>query len=146
MNKPRQAVADALLKLLKTSTYQWTTVDNTTQVWDNFPIADQPAALLLKVGEDIMQERVFGAAKYTLHYKILCYFRGDAESHTAPETFYNPALDALDALFKSVPPGLPQTLGGLVAHAWIEGATLVAGGILDSQIVLAVPVKVLTGD
>jgi hypothetical protein len=145
MNNPRETIANAIFNLLKTNSFPWKLIDRAGALWDQVAIADQPACFLLKIGEDAEEHGPLGATKYTLHYTILCYFRGDAIPKPTPETTYNAALDAIDQVFKTKPNGMPQTLGALVAHTWIEGRTVIAGGVLDPQIVIGVPLKVITG-
>jgi hypothetical protein len=115
------------------------------KVWSNTNAADQPAMFLVHSGEQAVQNQSYGLTKYLLHFEILIYARADANPSSSPDTLINGLLDALDAQLQSVPPGERQTLGGLVQHAWIEGEILIDTGILDQQIAIMIPVRVLSG-
>jgi hypothetical protein len=53
-------------------------------------------------------------------------------------------LDAVDAAFAPDDlSGEACTLGGLVIHAWIDGAVFKDAGDLDQQAMLIVPIKLL---
>jgi hypothetical protein len=56
----------------------------------------------------------------------------------------NPLLDALTAaLAPPNPVENVQTLGGLVAHCWIEGGIQTDEGVLGGQSVAIVPIRIL---
>jgi hypothetical protein len=108
----------------------------------------QPALYLHSPRENTAQE-FFGMTGYTLDFVALTYAR-IATSPTAPsdsEAILNSIVDSIDNAMRParVGPGIPQTLGGLVLQAWIDGTVDRVGGIRDSQIVVVIPIKVLTG-
>ena len=63
----------------------------------------------------------------------------------SPSSVMNPLLDAVTAaLAPDNPINTAQTLGGTVAHCWIEGAIETDEGTLGDQAVAIVPVRILT--
>ena len=75
-------------------------------------------------------------ATWTVHHAT-----GDPDAPGAAAN--NLILDALDARLRPDGPDGCCTLGGLVAHAWIEGETLKDPGDLEGRALLAVPVRIL---
>lgn len=148
MNVDREAVANALFNLVAGTQISnqavFKTKSRKVRLWSNVVPADQPAMFLAHTGEQVLQNEVFGVAKYLLHFEIVIYARGDANPAVTPDTLVNSLLGALDTQMQSVPPGQRQTLGGLVYHAWIEGDVLIDGGVLDNQVAIMVPVRVRT--
>jgi hypothetical protein len=152
VNAKRETVAAALLTLLQGATIagitgltQFVTISRATTPWSNITPGDQPAIYVIHSGEQLMQNQAYGLTKYCLHYELVIYARADASPAAVPDTLINALLDSIDAVMQSTPPGERQTLGGVVYHAWIEGEILIDSGILDEQIAILVPIKVLTG-
>lgn len=153
MNVSRETVAAALLTLLQPTQYTlpggqptlFQTVGRNVQTWGAIAVGDQPAMFIVHSGEQIVQSQAYGLSKYMLHFELVIYARADASPAAVPDTLINAMLDAIDAQMQSAPKGERQTLGGVVYHAWIEGDVFIDSGILDQQIAMLVPVKVLTG-
>ncbi len=72
---------------------------------------------------------------------IVHHSTGDPDA--VPATANNLILDALDAALRPDGPDGCCTLGGLVAHAWIEGKVFKDPGDLDGRALMVVPVVVL---
>lgn len=119
--------------------------ERSIKIWGNVAPANQPALFVFLPDEDGKQDEAFGLSKWVLEYKVLVYARADAEPDTVPETILNAYRLAIFSAIRSTPPGEKNTLGGRVEHAWIEGQILRDMGILDQQLVLMIPVKVLIG-
>ncbi len=75
-------------------------------------------------------------AAWTVHHAT-----GDPDA--VPAVANNLILDALDTALAPDSPDGCCTLGGLVAHAWIEGKVLKDPGDLDGRALLVVPVVML---
>ena len=149
MNQARETIAAALFTLLAGtkigSNPAFVTTSRHAKVWSNITPGDQPAMFLIHAGEQVMQSQSYGLSKYLLHFEILIYARADARPDAVPDTLINSLLDAIDAQMQSTPPGDRQTLGGAAVHAWIEGEILIDSGILDQQVAIMIPVRVLAG-
>ena len=72
---------------------------------------------------------------------IVHHSTGDPDA--VPATTNNLILDALDAALHPDSPDGCCTLGGLVAHAWIEGKVFKDPGDLDGRALMVVPVMLL---
>jgi hypothetical protein len=124
--------------------YPFKTVSRRARIWTNVTPAEQPAIFLVKVRETLDQT-TWGAPRYRLAYLALCYLRADAAPNLIPEVEINKVLDAVDGVLLATPPGEKQTLGGIVENCWIEGDIMIDTGILDQQIVIVIPVSIVTG-
>lgn len=146
MQASREAISQALeTQLAKAkNAYPFKTVSRRARIWTNVTSAEQPVIFLVKVSEAIDQS-TWGAPRYRLKYVVLCYLRADAAPNLVPEVEINKVLDAVDVTLLGTPPGEKQTLGGVVENCWIEGDVMIDTGILDQQIVIVIPVSILTG-
>jgi hypothetical protein len=142
----REAVGQALEAQLARvkNVYPFKTVSRRARIWTNVTPAEQPAVFLVKARETLDQT-TWEAPRYRLSYLVLCYLRADAAPNLIPEVEINKVLDAVDATLLGTPPGEKQTLGGVVENCWIEGDVMIDTGILDQQIVIVIPVSILTG-
>ena len=75
-------------------------------------------------------------AAWTVHHAT-------SDPDAAPAITNNLILDALDAQLAPESPDGCCTLGGLVAHAWIEGKVVKDPGDLDGRALMVVPVVML---
>ncbi len=102
-----------------------------------------------KISEDAVQDQAYGAPKYLLKYRVWIYLRADAivDQSSPNENYFDTVLDAIDAAMNVGKPPFwaAQTLGGLVAHAWIDGTTVLDPGDVDQQIVAMIPISVVCG-
>jgi hypothetical protein len=149
VNVSRETVSNALFNLLAATQIgglpAFKSKSRKGKIWSNTNPSDQPAMFLIHTGEQAVQNQSYGLTKYLLHFEIVIYARADANPTQIPDTLINALLDAIDAQMQSKPPGERQTLGNVVYHAWIEGEILIDTGIIDQQIAIMVPVRVMTG-
>ena len=75
-------------------------------------------------------------ASFVIHHST-----GDPDA--IPAITSNLILDALDAALLPDSPDGCCTLGGLVAHAWIEGKVFKDPGDLDGRALMIVPIRML---
>lgn len=150
MNSKRESVSQALFVLLQNTNWGSTVVPNgfvtasrQARIPSSVSPGDQPALFLVKLEEDIAEAQAFGAPSYKLKYKALIYFRGTGDPQQVNETQVNTILDAADGILLASQEN-PQTLGGLVVSAWIDGRVFIETGILDPQCWVEMPVSVLT--
>jgi hypothetical protein len=138
-----KALFDLIKAALPADTFR--TVSRIARIWSAVGPENQPALFLIPGGGVITQDQAFGITKYLLAYDVLVYTRSDEGSKTPPQTLFNECWAAIDTALRASPPGFPQTLGGLVTNAWIEGQVLIDTGILDEQCAVKIPIKVITG-
>jgi hypothetical protein len=111
------------------------------QTSDQIP-AELTPALLQGVGPEEFKVSPGLPPKRTLSANWLIYYKPRLSPLTT-DPLTNAILDGVEAVF--VPDSLSGTvtLGGLVAHAWIEGEVFKAAGDLNDQAMIVVPIKLL---
>jgi len=111
------------------------------QTSDQIPAELMPA-LLQGVGPEEFKVSPGLPPRRTLSANWLIYYK---PNHTPLTTdpLTNAIMDGVESVF--VPDSLngTVTLGGLVAHAWIEGEVFKAAGDLNDQAMIVVPIKLL---
>lgn len=112
---------------------------------DTVPVADQPALRLVQGPMHSEQRQGFTLAKWTLSALAVIYVRADSDAspNPLPNTVANYLIWGIKNSFNTQPPYQKQTLGGLVYHAWIEGA--ISPEITSEQILVTVPILMLAG-
>lgn len=114
------------------------------------PIADMsmdamPALFMVQHGEDWVRPGKGIPPKRTLHCSLVIYAWTPGQRQILPSTLLNGAMDVLDNLMEKTN---PQTLGGLVEHAYIEGTVQIVeaqigsgenGSILVAPIAILIP-------
>jgi len=114
--------------------------------WDAVTPGQMPAFFQAYVGET--SKKVYRQpAIWTMNFRWYVYVHVEnADDPNGPMSVMNPIIDALE---KSLgpPPGYlggdPQTLGGLVSHAWLEGDIETDEGTLGQTAVAIIPVNVV---
>jgi len=111
------------------------------QTSDQIPAELMPA-LLQGVGPEEFKPAPGRPPKRTVSANWLIYYKPQPSPLTT-DPLTNAILDGVEAVF--VPDSLngTVTLGGLVAHAWIEGEVFKAAGDLNDQAMIVVPIKLL---
>lgn len=147
-----EAIEQALFSLIESALpvaeFGFETISRRLRSPSDTTIGGQPAVYLVPMGGiTVGQDQVYGQPRYHLGYVIVIYGRGDAspDQDEVPQTQLNRAWAAIDKAMAALPPGTPQTLGGLVVNAWIEGTVPMQAGILNQQTAIEIPVSVLTG-
>ncbi len=111
--------------------------------WSDTPSGEQPALFQAHRTESV-QPRHGLPSLVTLDFDLYLYAKA-ADKSASPSSILNPLLDAVTAaLAPDNPIDTAQTLGGTVAHCWIEGAIETDEGTLGDQAVAIVPVRILT--
>jgi hypothetical protein len=110
--------------------------------YTDVPGQQQPALFLEQRNEGTAQGVPGLPGKRTLRVHVWLYVRVD--DHAAiPATALNAWLDAVDTALAPEAATGKQTLGGLVAHCWVNGITETDDGSLDSQAIARIPVEIL---
>lgn len=134
MNPSRETIAAALFAVLNTVTMQGTfkTISRRPKLWDE--TIEMPALYLGQPEEDkAYLEGTTTPGKATLKFDLIIYTNSGLDPNAIPDTMMNNCIDAVEAALAAATPGQPQTLGGLVHHAWIEGQIQRAPGYLDGR-------------
>lgn len=109
------------------------------KLWDD--IAGQPA-LCQAEHQEVIQQTTALVYKRTFKASWIIYHTAGRDDPGAiPATETNAILDAVQAAFTPDGPEDLQTLGGLVHHAWIDGAIDKFQGDLDGQTMIVVPIS-----
>ncbi len=109
--------------------------------WDDVPGTAQPALFQSQKRENVSgtpglnQVKVFAVDVY-----IYANTRGDKS--ISPGEILNPLIDAVEAAMAPDQISNKQTLGGIVQHAWIDGAIETDEGVLGDQAVCIIPITI----
>lgn len=141
-----EKISKALFKLLKTAQFNFVTYDRRGNIPQNVDAAMQPYLGLIELGGSQVENQAQGIEKWIIEYAVMVYIRRDATPEAIPATYLNAAwLAIVNVLRSPANTFVQQTLGGIVDNCWIEGQCLMNTGILDEQMRLMVPVKVVLG-
>ncbi len=146
-----KAIELALFNLIKsavsTSNFGFQTIERRALPPSAIEIFQQPALFLVPHGRTQSQGQAFGIMKRDPEFSVLIFARSGPEPQPdpPPQDLLNDALDAIDTALQGVPPGEPQTLGGLVRNVWIEGNILMGPGLVDQQCAILIPIRAVTG-
>jgi hypothetical protein len=111
------------------------------QTSDQIPPELMPA-LLQGVGPEEFKPAPGLPPKRILSANWLIYYKPYLTPLTT-DPLTNAILDGVEAAFAPDSLSGNVTLGGLVAHAWIEGEVFKAAGDLNDQAMIVVPIKLL---
>ena len=154
MNVSRESIAQALLALLQGVNANITlsaakfapgSIARKGAVWSKTPPANQPAMYLIQVSEQASQVAAIALTRWTLDFTLEIYATADASSAAVPDTLINGILDGIDLTLQPKPPYERQTLGGIVTNCWIDGEIIIGTGQIDTQLMMLVPVRCVTG-
>lgn len=139
----REPIYAALFALLQTAIGKAgvVTVKRGFKHFDDVNAADQPAVFMSQRAEVGAPQPRGMPSKWTLQVEVYIYARNDDTSLIAA-TPINNILDAITSALAAPIDGV-QTLGGLVAHCWIEGAIQIDEGTFGQQGVAIVPIHML---
>jgi hypothetical protein len=137
----RELIYSSLLGVLSAATGV-NTVSRRLKHWADVAPADQPALFMVQKSE-MAQVTTGQPTRWSLRVDIYVYVRSSGD--LPPATYLNPILDAVASVLNpdAVSNG-PQTLGGLVTYARIEGTIETDEGVLGDQAVAIIPVKIFT--
>ena len=137
----RELIYSSLLTLL-TSASGITTASRRLRHWSDVAPSDQPALFMVQKSETA-QVVTGQPTRWSLRVDVYVYVRG--ASDIAPASILNPILDAMTAaLLPDIVGSGPETLGGLVSYARIEGMIETDEGALGDQSVAIIPIHLLT--
>ena len=111
--------------------------------WSDVSPAQQPALFVSQRTELVTRTPGLNPV-WDLHIDVYLYANTGGDKSIAPSQILNPLIDAIEAALKPNPIDNKQTLGGLVQHAWIDGAIETDEGVLGDQAVAIIPVVIRT--
>jgi hypothetical protein len=109
--------------------------------WNDVSAAEMPA-LFLAGGKQIVIRTAANGLPTHWHIMREIYVYVRTAGAASPQTVLNPILDLLDAKLGPNGIGTPQTLGGLVQYARIEGTIETSEGTLGDLEVAIIPVLI----
>jgi len=109
--------------------------------WNDVPSSEMPA-LFLAQGRQLIGPPAANGLPPKWQFDATVYIYVSTVDQV-PGTVLNPIVDAVTALFDPTALGAPQTLGGLVEHARIEGAIETSEGVLGDVEVCMIPIRML---
>lgn len=115
--------------------------DRKLQVLGDVNVSDLPA-LFLQVDRQTIDQRSGTPPRRRLHALVYLY-AANPDPATAASVQLNGLIDAVEAALQPPPFAQVQTLGGVVAHAWIEGVIEVYEAPKGQRAAAVVPVAML---
>lgn len=136
----REAIYAALFALVSDDAF--VTKSRKLLHWNDVQANQQPAMFQAQGKETVAAPAAVGLpTRWLLEATLYVYV--STQGATSPGEVLNPILDALTAKLDPNPIGTPQTLGGLVEWARIEGSIETSEGNLGDQEVAMIPVRIL---
>lgn len=117
------------------------TCDRKLQALDKMNEADLPA-VFMTVTDQLIVDQQGMPAKRTLGAFVYVYV-SYLDPDTSAGTVLNNLIDAVDLAIDPSQGNFPQTLGGLVERAWIEGKIEIFEGVLGTRAAAVVPIHML---
>jgi hypothetical protein len=152
MNTPRETIFEALLAQVATAAFAngapaLQTASRKFVDWTQCPPGDQPAAFLVHGFEHASQGRATGQTSWRVKAVLFVYCQHSSDSQAIPGQQLNEVLDAIENALKPPPWDDRQTLGGIVAHAFIDGEIPISEGSLpdDTTSVAVIGITMETG-
>lgn len=136
----REAIYQALFDLVAAAPGLVTT-SRKLKHWADVPANERPALFMTQVSETASNTTGI-PTKWTLAVRLYVYI--STEDWESPGSALNPILDYIADTLDIHPARGPQTLGGLVHWARIEGTIETAEGVLGNDEVAIIPVMILT--
>lgn len=135
----REQIYSALFARLR-SIPGFVTTSRRLRHWDDVAAVDQPALFQTQKPEQPEQQPGM-PTKWTLAADVYIYVNTGGDE--SPSSIINPLIDAVEAALAPDPITNRCTLGGLVAHAWIDGEVQNDEGVLGDQAVAIIPIRIL---
>ena len=142
MTASREAIYAALFALVAGSA-GFKTTGRRLKLWSDVNASDKPALFLAQRGQTYVQGSEATPQKVTLKADLFVYTNVGKDPKAVPARQLNDLVDAVDAALAGDVVTGRQTLGGLVAHCWIEGEVMIDPGDLDGDGLAVIPVRIL---
>jgi hypothetical protein len=142
MTASRESIYSALFALVSNSA-PFKTKSRRLKLWTDVNAAQKPAIFIAQRGQTYVQGSTATPQKVTLKADIFIYTDAGRDAIAVPSAALNDLVDAVDAALAGDVMTGQQTLGGLVAHCWIEGEVMIDPGDLDGDGMAVIPVRIL---
>lgn len=136
----RELIYSTLFDLLK-GVGEFKTTSRRLKHWSDVAPAQQPALFVSQRTEIVTRTPGLNPI-WELQLDIYLYANTGGDKGIAPSQILNPLIDAIEEALKPNAIDNKQTLGGLVQHAWIDGAIETDEGVLGDQAVAIIPVVI----
>ena len=140
----REAIYSAFFELL-TTIDGFVLTSRRLRHWGDVPMEVQPALFMAQKPETVTQQKGL-PAKHTLNVDLYLYVKTGEDEEGVPASILNPLVDAVDQLLAPDPfTGYfaLQVNGQTISHCWIDGEIINDEGVLGSQAVAIIPVRIL---
>jgi len=140
----REAIYAALFAVVSQAA-PFVTVSRRLKMWGDVPQEMQPALYMTQKPESVTQQRGL-PAKHTLSADIFIYAKTGEDETQVPATILNPLVDAVESALAPDPTlgYFPLVVSGqTISHCWIDGQIDNDEGVLVSQAVAIIPVRIL---
>lgn len=141
--KTRESIMTALFAKLQTAA-GFNTYDRRMRLWNDISAADKPALFMQEARENVVQMGEGVPYKNTMSVNVWIYTEDGKDPTSTPIIALNNLIDAVETtLTPDSVYGNKLTLGGLVAHCWIEGEIIKEPGDFDGDGIAVIPIKIL---
>jgi len=140
----REAIYSALYDVVRAAA-PFVTTSRRLKHWADIPAEEQPALFMVQKNEGVSQVKGL-PSKNTLFVDLYVYAKTGEGEETPPATILNPLVDAIDQTLSPSPATGYFSLvvdGQDVSHCWIDGEIVNDEGVLGSQAVAIIPVKIM---
>lgn len=137
----RETAFVALFTKLQTLSGSFNTIDRKLQLLESIAPPLLPA-LFVTVGKQTVAVRAGVPPRRTLHAELFIYV-SSADAKVASGIQLNTLIDAVEACLAPPAYQAQQTLGGAVAHAWVEGTIDVYEAVKTQRAAALIPVTML---
>jgi hypothetical protein len=138
--KTRETITEALFQLLVSGS-DFATVGRRLKWYTD--VTEQPAMFLRNRAETWERLNTRMPAKVLMNFEVWLYSNQGADPDIPPSVGLNELIATVGGLLLPPPGREAQTLGGQVAHCWIEGEVTIESGDLAGQAIAIIPVKAL---
>jgi hypothetical protein len=148
MITPRETIYAALFAQLQSAlTPTFKTVSRRWQPPDQISPADRPALYQVETGEiAATSQKIAGLGIiWNLKLDLVIYSSGNTDPGSTPSQELNALLDAVEAALRNLTIGSPQSLGGKVYNARIDGKLEIVENVAGAIAMAVVPVVLVQG-
>jgi hypothetical protein len=144
---PREQVASALFNqvlTLRSVTTPIITSSRRVIAFDQDTRANWPALYLQQL-DDVPETKHINLTRWEMQFFVWIYLPVPEDRKIPVAPLLNAYKDALEKAVQGVPPGTPQTLGGLVTNVAFSGPIITVEGLAKPPAILCAPLSVLCG-
>jgi hypothetical protein len=140
----REAIYAALFAVVSASA-PFVTMSRRLKHWGDLAMEQQPALFMAQKPEGVTQQKGL-PSKHNLAVEFFVYAKTGEDESQIPATIINPLIDAIEAALAPDPVlgYFPLIVNGqTISHCWIDGQIDNDEGVLGSQALAIIPVRIL---